>query len=164
MPRAPKATKSAKAVDPDVAAVERAMVRIRRSVSRRAFGRALAERAAHDVDLTHVPVVDAVEEGPADDGEPVTVGLVARRLAMDASRASRVVAAAVAAGFVSRVASPSDSRRVGLELTSAGRALLRTVRTHRASWFEDAMDGWSAADRKRFAELLTRFVDTLTGE
>lgn len=140
------------------------MVRIRRSVARRTFGRVLAERLAETPDLTHVHVVEAVAEGPPSDDEPVTVGLVGQRLAMDPSRASRVVAAAVDAGLVARVVAPSDARRIGLELTDSGRALERTVRVHRAAWLGAAMDGWSAADRARFAELFTRFVDGLTGE
>ena len=137
------------------------MVRIRRSVARRTFGRVLAERLAVSPDLTHVHVVEAVAEGPPSDGEPVTVGLVAQRLAMDPSRASRTVAAAVEAGVVARVAAPNDARRIGLELTDAGRALERTVRAQRAAWLGAAMESWSAADRQRFAELFTRFVDAL---
>jgi DNA-binding MarR family transcriptional regulator len=148
-------------VDPAVAAVERAMVRIRRSMARRNFGRVLAEALAETPDLAHVHVVEAVAEGPPADDEPVSVGLVAQRLAMDPSRASRTVAAAVDAGFVARVVAPNDARRIGLELTDAGRALERTVRGHRAAWLGTAMDGWSAADRQRFAELFTRFVDGL---
>ena len=139
------------------------MVRVRRSFARRTFGRVLAERLGATPDLTHAHVVEAVAEGPGPDAEPVTVGLVGQRLAMDPSRASRVVAAAVDAVYVSRVADPSDARRIGLELTDAGRALERTVRAHRAAWLGEAMEGWSAADRKRFGELFTRFVDSLVG-
>ena len=164
MPRkaaASRATKVAKpAADPDVAAVERAMVRIRRSVARRTFSRVLAERGGAPFEWTHVGVVEAVAEGGVD-GEPVTVGMVGERLAIDPSRASRVVTVALEAGVVERVVSPSDGRRIGLALTDAGRALERTVRAHRAAWMAAAMDGWPADDRRRFAELFTRFVDAL---
>jgi len=37
-------------------------------------------------------------------------------------------------GFVSRVRSVEDKRRVGLELTAAGERLLRKVRSRRTSW------------------------------
>jgi len=140
------------------------MVRIRRSVGRRTFGRVLSERLAEMPDLTHVHVIEAVAEGAPSDDEPVTVGLVGERLAIDPSRASRVVAAAVDAGLVVRVAAPADARRIGLELTDAGRALERTVRAHRATWLGAAMADWSAEDRARFAELFTRFVDALVPE
>jgi DNA-binding MarR family transcriptional regulator len=147
--------------DPDVVAVERAMVRIRRSVARRTFSRVLRERGDDDADLAHVPVVDVVEEGGEEEGEPATVGVVGERLGIDPSRASRVVAAAVAAGMVKRVAAERDGRRIGLVLTDAGRALLRTTRAQRQRWMAAGMAGWSADDRHRFAELFTRFVDTL---
>lgn len=39
----------------------------------------------------------------------------------------------------------------------------RTIRAHRAAWLGEAMDGWTAADRARFAEPFTRFVDGLDG-
>ena len=140
------------------------MVRLRRSIAQRTFSRVLGERLGPDVDLAHVHVVTAVAEGPGPDGEPVSVGLVGQRLALDPSRASRVVAAAVEAGYIERVADQSDARRIALALTDAGRTLERTVRAHRGAWFGAAMEGWPAADRKRFAELFTRFVDGLTGE
>jgi DNA-binding MarR family transcriptional regulator len=140
------------------------MVRIRRSVARRTFSRVLGERLGQTPDLAHVHVVEAVAEGPGPEGEAVSVGLVGQRLALDPSRASRVVAAAVDAGYLERVADQGDARRIALALTDAGQSLHRTVRAHRSAWFGDAMAGWSAADRKRFAELFTRFVDALTGE
>ena len=162
--RVPPRRSSRPAADPDVAAVERAMVRIRRSMARRTFGRVLHERLGEQPDWTHLGVVEAVAEGPPGDDEPVTVGLVGQRLTLDPSRASRVVAGAVDAGLVARVAAPSDARRIGLALTDAGRALERTVRGHRAAWLGAAMEGWTAADRARFAELFTRFVDALVGD
>jgi len=39
-----------------------------------------------------------------------------------------------ALGFVARVRSNADRRRVGLELTQAGEALLRRVRSRRTTW------------------------------
>lgn len=38
------------------------------------------------------------------------------------------------AGLVRRVRDTEDRRRVGLEVTSEGRAILRKVRTHRTAW------------------------------
>jgi DNA-binding MarR family transcriptional regulator len=143
--------------DAALTAIERAMVRIRRSQTRRTFGR-LAEQAGQGpLDLALVGVVDAVEEG----GAPVTVGMVAERLGIDPSRASRLVAQAVQAGYVARVASQEDGRRVGLELTSAGDELARAVHRFRQARFDHAMREWSPEDREAFARLLTRFTDEL---
>jgi DNA-binding MarR family transcriptional regulator len=87
---------------------------------------------------------------------------VGERLAIDPSRASRVVAAAVAAGYVQRVATAADGRRIGLVLTDAGRALAATTRASRAAWLGEAMAEWTVEDRHRFATLFTRFVDGLS--
>jgi DNA-binding MarR family transcriptional regulator len=91
------------------------------------------------------------------------VGFVADRLAVDPSRASRQVAAAIDAGYVRRVASPRDGRRVLLEITPHGHALLAEARRARRAMVERATERWTAADRHRFAALLTRFTDGMAG-
>ena len=149
-------------------AVERGMVRLRRSMSRRTLG-ALATRGVEPAfDPAHFSVVDAVEEDgsqapaePVEGGEAgeVTVGLVGERLAVDPSRASRLVAAAIKAGYVERVASQADGRRIALRLTPAGRELAAAGHRTRQHHFERAMAGWSANDRREFARLLTRFAE-----
>jgi DNA-binding MarR family transcriptional regulator len=148
--------------DDAVVAVERALVRIRRSQTRRALGppmlAAIAERLGLRLDYGTTAVVDAVEQ-PAAGGGDVTVGLVAERLGLDASRASRLVATAVAAGLVRREASQDDGRRSHLTLTDLGQRVLEIEQDVRRRFVADGMDDWSAADRRAFAELLTRFVE-----
>lgn len=148
--------------DDAVVAVERAMVRIRRSQTRRALGQpmleAIRERLGLELDYGTTAVVDAVEE-PVPDGGDVTVGLVAERLGLDASRASRLVAASVTAGLVRREASQEDGRRSRLTLTDLGQRVLEIEQDVRRRFAIEVMGGWSAADRRAFAELLTRFVE-----
>src|SRR5689334_1994081 len=81
---------------------------------------AAMEALSQPVDLEHVAVVDAIEEGSELPGHEVTVGDVAERLGIDPSRASRVVTAAIKAGYVRRLASQDDGRRICLELTPDG--------------------------------------------
>lgn len=136
-------------------AIERAMVALRRSIAKRTLGRRVQDTL--DLDPNHLGVLDAVafEEGP------VTVGDVADKLAVDASRASRLVAAAVDAGLVRRVAAQADGRRVVLELTTAGEAVERAVAEIRRAWFAEALADFTPAEREAFAGLFRRFVDKL---
>ncbi len=139
--------------------VEAAMVRIRRSTGRRTLGREmLAASPAPAADLATFAVLDAVEEGPEDGADVVTVGDVAVRTDADPSRASRQVAAAVDAGLLRRVPSQHDARRVGLELTGAGRTLVDHAHAHRQARFAAAMADWTPDERAQFARLLTRFT------
>jgi DNA-binding MarR family transcriptional regulator len=108
-------------------------------------------------DPTHMAVVHAVEEGP-DTGEEVTVGAVARHLGVDPSHASRLVAAAIRAGLVHRVASQEDGRRSRLELTAAGIESSRRHRSFRQYILSRVMTDWSGQDRADFARLLVRFA------
>ena len=143
--------------DEALAAIERAFVRIRRGMSRRNLGARMVRELGGGVELSHLGVVDAVEEGPDASGV-VTVGMVGERMGIDPSRASRVVTSALQAGYVERVASQADGRRVGLRLTDAGRALAESARAVRQRAFDEAMHDWSDDDRRAFARLLTKFV------
>jgi DNA-binding MarR family transcriptional regulator len=157
--RSPEPTRRREA--PTLAAIERAMVRIRRSQTRRTLGRLATRELGQAVDPAQLDVVFAVDEGPDQPGQEVTVGLVAERLGIDPSRASRVVAAAIRAGHVRRVASQADGRRIRLELTEAGREVARAAHRSRQALYDRLMQGWPERDRRELARLLTRFTDAL---
>ncbi|GAA3290036.1 winged helix-turn-helix transcriptional regulator [Dactylosporangium vinaceum] len=135
-----------------LAAIEGAMVAIRRRQTRRALARTVP-----DADPALFDVVDAVEAG-----ERVTVTDVAAALDVAQPRASKLVAAAVAAGLVRREADQRDGRRAFLALTATGRELCDRVHATRRTRFAAATRDWSADERVEFARLLTRFVDGLT--
>lgn len=137
-----------------VAAVERAMVAIRRSQSRRAIQRVAG---GIQIDPALFGVIDAVEEGP----EAPTVGSVADRMGIDQPRASRLVARAVDAGLLRRVADPEDGRRSSLELTGLGVEQADQVHRFRREIFGTAMRDWPEHDQREFARLLGAFVGAL---
>ena len=140
-----------------LASVERSMVAIRRSQTRRALSQ-LLERASGDrVKISHSLVVDALDR--KGEPNPPTVGEVAVRLGVDPSRASRMVADAVTAGYVRRVALQVDGRSVGLELTDKGRVLAETARRVRTAVFRQAMRDWPEKECETFARLLARFIE-----
>jgi DNA-binding MarR family transcriptional regulator len=145
-----------------LAAIERAMIRIRRRQTRRPIGKAAMQAMSQPVDLEHVAVVDAIEEGSEEPGAEVTVGDVAERLGIDPSRASRVVTAAIKAGYVRRLASQADGRRICLELTPDGQRIVDNAHQHRQALYHNLMHDWSDDDRAEFARLLTRFADAVT--
>ena len=159
--------------DEHIEAVERAMVALRRSQSRRTLARLAAARqpagpggdrgtaAATAASGVGAEVLDAVEEAE-EEGRPATVTSVAIALGIDQPRASKLVAAAVAAGLVRREADQADGRRALLVRTPAGRRLSAEVHAFRRQVADQAMAGWPAGDRAEFARLLTRFVESLS--
>ncbi|WP_162795692.1 MarR family transcriptional regulator, partial [Nonomuraea lactucae] len=76
--------------DKEIEAIERAMIAVRRRRSRRALAR------LHGAPGPEFDVLDVLDAA----GEPVTVSAVADALSVDQPRASRLAAAAVAAGLV----------------------------------------------------------------
>ncbi|MEO3827542.1 MarR family transcriptional regulator [Actinomadura sp. B10D3] len=144
-------------------AVERSMVKLRRGMSRQRLGKAAIRDHNLPVDVQVLHVVDVVDEGPDRPGEEMSVGLVASRLGVDASRGSRIVAEAVKSGYIRRVASQEDGRRIHLELTRAGRAVVEATRRTRQEHFAKAMSDWTDEERAEFARLLARFVNGYEG-
>jgi DNA-binding MarR family transcriptional regulator len=138
--------------------IDRAMVRIRRSQTRRTIGRLMERELGTRFDMAHSFVVDALDEARSSVGEEPSVGTVAEYLGVDPSRASRMVADALRGGYVKRVASQADGRRMHLELTGAGRKLLRTASRFRRHFFSKAMESWPHRDCVEFARLLTKFT------
>ena len=58
------------------------------------------------------------------------------------------------AGLLRRVRSSDDRRRVGLELTPEGRAILKRVRARRTTWLADRLDRLSDDERERVEQAL----------
>jgi DNA-binding MarR family transcriptional regulator len=111
--------------------------------------------------MAHSFVVDALDETNGVPGNEPSVGMVAERIGVDPSRASRMVADAIRGGYVRRAASQVDGRRICLELTGAGRKLLKTASSFRRHFFSKVMASWSESDCAEFARLLTKFTEPL---
>jgi DNA-binding MarR family transcriptional regulator len=139
------------------AAIEHALVTIRRRQSRRVLARRAQAVGATATTVAVTEVLDLVEEA-AGAQRTITVTEVGQRLGTDQPRASKLVAEAVAAGLLTRVADQRDGRRSLIELTPGGQAYLEQVHTFRRAQFAEATADWSARDKTTFADLLTRFV------
>ncbi len=150
--------------DEHVKAVERAMVAIRRSQTRRALTRLAQERDDPDFSdvagRSAVDVLDAIEAAEQA-GTPATVSSIAAALNVEQPRASKLVAAAVEGGLVRREADQADGRRALLLRTERGNVLSEQLHGFRRSTFATVMSDWTDADRAAFARLLTRFVESL---
>lgn len=144
-----------------VAAIDAVMVRIRRGMLRRDFGRQVLAKLDPTLEVAHLDVIGAISHHPAWDAgggaEEVTVGLIAQRLGIDPSRASRVVADVVDRGYARRVASQQDARRICLELTPKGAKFGEAVRQNKWNVFARSLGQWNEADLITFANLFDRF-------
>ena len=59
-----------------------------------------------------------------------------------------------AAGLLRRVRSSDDRRRVGLELTAEGRALLKRIRARRTTWLADGLARLTDEEREQLERAL----------
>jgi DNA-binding MarR family transcriptional regulator len=105
----------------------------------------------------HVLVLEAIEAAAR--GGVAQIGEVAVELGLDRSNASRMLAAAVAAGLVTKTVSAHDARRTELAVTPAGAELLAAARAWQEQTFRRLTADWPAADVRRFASYLVRLAE-----
>lgn len=146
-----------------VAAIDAVMHKVRRSIQRRDFGRQVMARMDPNLDVGHLDAISAIAHKGEEIAE-VTVGLVAERLAIDPSRASRVTSDLVERGYARRVASQQDARRICLELTEKGTRFVEAVRRNKVQIFARALAQWNEHELMVFAALFERFSNWATDE
>lgn len=92
--------------------------------------------------------------GPAQ----ATVGLVAEEMAIDPSRASRIVTELIKRDYVARAAAQEDGRKSVLQLTAKAEAAFAQIRDLKWQRLVEVFSGWSDEDIRDFARLFGRYV------
>ncbi|WP_164737299.1 MarR family winged helix-turn-helix transcriptional regulator [Georgenia sp. SYP-B2076] len=94
---------------------------------------------------------------------PMRVSTLAAWQGVDKSTVTPQVRRLERAGLVDRVPDPQDGRAALLSLSPRGREVRDRVRTSGTEVLAEQLASWSAADRRTFTELLTRFAAGLAG-
>jgi DNA-binding MarR family transcriptional regulator len=90
---------------------------------------------------------------------PMRPSAVSEVLGTGASHVSKIVRRLEQDGLVQRSTDPSDGRATLISLTPAGEVAARGVYELGDRMIAEVLDGWSAADVRRFTDLTERFVD-----
>lgn len=122
----------------------------------RFWSRRWAGGGVSDAHVGHVLVLEAIAATSRDG--VAHIGAVATELGLDRSNASRMLAAAVAAGLATKTVSPQDARRTELAMTAAGEEMLGAARAWQQQTFERLTADWSAADTRRLSSYLVRLA------
>ncbi|MFE9455901.1 MarR family winged helix-turn-helix transcriptional regulator [Streptomyces californicus] len=121
-----------------------------------------AESPVSRKDMTRTLVLNIVDEGPEREGQEITVGVVADRLAVDPSVASRMVTDCITAGYLIRAASQQDGRRTILQMTDEGHGMLAAFRLHQRAAFEFITREWPEGEPEQLARLLVKYVESVS--
>lgn len=143
--------------------VDAVMQNWRRRMNKRELGHKAIAALGLSIDMAQLDTLLAIaalenEFGEAGEQEN-TVGMVADRLHIDPSRASRLVSEMVGLGYVLRNASQADSRRTVLELTDMGWALVHAVLSYKWLLMSDHFSTWPTEELEKFVPLLEKFSD-----
>ncbi|WP_417243092.1 MarR family winged helix-turn-helix transcriptional regulator [Celeribacter sp.] len=90
-----------------------------------------------------------------------TIGLVAEMMAVDPSRASRIVSGLVERGFVVRAAAQDDARKSILSMTPKAGAFLRQFTLSKWQIMSGIFEAWEAHEIEVFSRLMQRYVGDL---
>ena len=143
-----------------VISIDALMQTWRRRAMRRELGHKALADLAIGIDMAQFDVLVAIEAPPAQFGDSTgetMVATVAERLAIDPSRASRLVSEMVEAGYAQRAVSQADARRTIIELTAAGRLIIEAVRAYKFLILGNFLSGWDKEEVQRFTPLLHKF-------
>jgi DNA-binding MarR family transcriptional regulator len=139
-----------------------ALFRLVRYWSRRWINQALAGAPgppdAEMRRIQHIQVIEAVATN-SDASDEVTVSAVASQLGLDQSGASRMIKDALASGYLARIDSARDRRRVVVKLTAEGRLLHAEALRWQRQCFDRLTATWDDNDRRQFAVYLQRLAD-----
>jgi len=143
--------------------VDAVMQNWRRRMNKRELGHKAIAALGLSIDMAQLDTllaIAALENEFREAGEQEnTVGMVADRLHIDPSRASRLVSEMVGLGYVLRNASQADSRRTVLELTDMGWALVHAVLSYKWLLMSDHFSTWPTEELEKFVPLLEKFSD-----
>lgn len=98
------------------------------------------------------------------DAQKPTVGYVATHMALDPSRASRIVSDLVGRGYVIREASQKDARRTILDVTDQGWDLLRAFMQSKWTILANVFEEWTEEEVEIFSRLFQRYIVALSRE
>ena len=133
-----------------------ALTRMRMLIGRRVIARLALDSVAPGLEISHVDVLDVVRR--AGQGREVTVGMVAEKLRIDPSRASRIVAEMVSREVLRREASQADARRIVLVMTEMGERLVAEMHSVKQAIIAEIVADWPEDEIASFSHLFERFT------
>ena len=148
--------------DPSTGSIAAALLSVSRAMNQVKAHDTLRRRAGVDLDRSGAALLYSLYA----EGEDVRLTDLAERLGVDSPGVTRKVQQLERAGQLCRAADPGDARAMRLRLTPAGRKAIERLLRAREDWLESVLEGWSKADRRELARLLTFFAATIasTGE
>jgi DNA-binding MarR family transcriptional regulator len=139
----------------DMVELERALTRIAHLMTRAKQHDRTVVEAGVAIDRASAPLLRVLADAP----EPVRLGALADRLAVEAPHVTRQIQRLERTGFVERVPDPDDGRAQRVLITARGAEAVECVRAVGRRRMAEALAGWSDEDRHRLAVLCHRMVD-----
>lgn len=139
----------------DMVELERALTRISHLLTRAKQHDRTVVEAGVAIDRASTPILRLLADAP----EPVRLGTLADRLAVEAPHVTRQVQRLERSGLVERVPDPDDGRAQRVRISPKGAEAVECVRAVGRRRMAEALADWSDEDRHLLAVLCHRMVD-----
>jgi DNA-binding MarR family transcriptional regulator len=139
----------------DMVELERALTRISHLLTRAKQHDRTVVEAGVAIGRASTPILRLLADAP----EPVRLGALAGRLAVEAPHVTRQVQRLERSGLVERVPDPYDGRAQRVRISPRGAEAVECVRAVGRRRMAEALAGWTDEDRHRLAVLCHRMVD-----
>ena len=139
----------------DMVELERALTRISHLLTRAKQHDRTVVEAGVAIDRASAPILRLLADAP----EPVRLGALADRLAVEAPHVTRQVQRLERSGLIERVPDPDDGRAQRVRISPKGADVVECVRAVGRRRMAEALAGWSDEDRHLLAVLCHRMVD-----
>lgn len=139
----------------DMVELERALTRISHLLTRAKQHDRTVVEAGVAIDRAGSPLLRVLADAP----EPMRIGELADRLAVEPPHVTRQVQRLEKAGFLQRVPDPDDGRAQRVRISAEGADAVECIRAVGRRWMAEALVDWSDEDRHRLAVLCHRMVD-----
>jgi DNA-binding MarR family transcriptional regulator len=150
-------TSEAPTGDETIAAIESALHSLARRLRQAQLKDYLAQQAGDDIDQAGMAVLYVLYGGKSS----LRVTDLAARLGIDPPAVTRKAQQLERLGLVSRTRDTGDARASLLQLTPAGRKVLKRFLLARHQWLATLLADWPPAECREFARLITRFADDI---
>ncbi len=132
--------------------IEAALTALTRNPRKHGLHRLLSAQAGVELDRPTFVALANLDAGP------LRISELADACGVDVSTMSRLVDRMLARGLIERETCAEDRRVSFVQASAQGREVQRAMRAWRSEALKQLLADWTADERERFAQLLSRFV------
>lgn len=146
-------------MEKDLDALEQAMSRLHRAMSRHRAWERISNEAGVSLDRTSATILELLARSDCAD---CSLHKIVEKLGIEAPSVTRKVQLLEQASLLKKEVDKKDSRAYRLQLTARGVDISKRLRTAKRENLKETLADWSPTERQKLAKLIQKFADSIT--